>query len=140
MQPIKPAFNTDTSSPILNAIKEGMDVYDQLGNKIGTVQELYFGASSQESNRNGAGSATAPSPDMNKGSFVEDLARAFAPDEMPQVMRDRLIMSGFVKLNSEGLFKHARYIVPSQIDNVTDNRVNLRVSRDELIRRDSAQE
>ncbi|MHB8629875.1 MAG: hypothetical protein ACYDBJ_28915 [Aggregatilineales bacterium] len=130
---IQPAFDRDTSSRILNMITEGMDVHDRLGKKIGTVTEMHFGASSPESNRRGTGSATAPSPNMPGDNFFDDIARVFAPDKLPEVLRDRLILNGFVKLSGEGLFNHARYIMPNQIDSVTGNRVDLRVSRDELM-------
>ncbi|MHB8627475.1 MAG: hypothetical protein ACYDBJ_13930 [Aggregatilineales bacterium] len=137
--PAQTAIDRDTSNRILKVIKEGMEVYDRLGKKIGTVTDLYLGASSPESNRRGTGSATAPSPDMRGDTLVDDIARVFVPDDLPQVLRDRLIQNGFVKLNGEGLFSHARYILPNQIDSVAGNRVDLRVSRDELIKRDTVQ-
>lgn len=130
---IQPAFDQDLSSRILNMIKEGMDVHDRLGKKIGTVTEMHFGASSPESSQRGTGSATALSPDINGDNLVNDIVRVFAPDNLPEVLRDRLVLNGFVKLSGEGLFNHARYIMPNQIDSVTGNRVDLRVSRDELM-------
>jgi len=86
-----------------------------------------------ESSQRGTGSATALSPDINGDNLVNDIVRVFAPDNLPEVLRDRLVLNGFVKLSGEGLFNHARYIMPNQIDSVTGNRVDLRVSRDELM-------
>jgi hypothetical protein len=135
----QPTFGRDTSSRILKVIKEGMDVYDRLGKKIGTVTDLYFGTSGPEENRQGTGAATVPSSNTGGDSFVEDIAKVFTPDELPSEVRSRLLQNGFIKLKGEGLFSRARYVLPNQIDSVAGNRVDLRVSRDELIKRDAVQ-
>ncbi len=128
----------DPSKPqlILKDIHEGMDVFDRHSRKIGSVDELYFGASSDEMERHGSGAATAPNPDLRDESLVEDVARAFFDeDELPEEMRQRLINDGFIRLNSSGLFAADRYVLPEQIDHVAADQVYLNVTRDQLLKK-----
>jgi hypothetical protein len=124
------------NSSILTQIYEGMTVYDRTDQKIGTVEHVYFGAVSQEADTHGGGPTTAASPGVHESSLIKDLAKAIAAgDEMPEPLRQRLLRHGFIRIDSTGLFAADRYVMPDQIADVSEDRVTLRVTRDELIKR-----
>jgi hypothetical protein len=129
-------FDAGQGHPLLKQIYEGMTVYDATGDKIGTVEYVHIGALTEEAEERGQGPATTPSPGMGEHSLIEDFARAIAPsDRVPEVLRRRLLRHGFIRINSTGLFAADRYVMPAQIASVSADRVLLRVSRDELIKR-----
>jgi hypothetical protein len=134
---VQQAPGRDVSGRILKVIKEGMDVYDRQGKKIGKVTDIYFGASSTETEKHGTGAATAPAPDMRGDTLVDEIAKTFAPEKLPQELHDQLRRNGFVKIEGGGLFSRAKYILPNQIDSAVGNRVDLRVNGDGLIQRGS---
>jgi hypothetical protein len=124
------------NSSILTQIYEGMTVHDRTGQKIGTVEHVYFGAVSQEADTRGGGPTTAASPGGHESSLIEDFAKAFAPgDQVAEPLRQRLLRHGFIRIDSSGLFAADRYVTPGQIAGVAEDRVTLRVARDELIKR-----
>jgi hypothetical protein len=129
-------FEQQHGNRILTQIYEGMTVYDRAGDKIGTVEHVYLGGVSEEDDRRGGGSETAPSPGGGESSLIEDFARAIFPsDQLPETLRQRLLRQGFVRIDSTGLFAADRYVMPDQIADVSEDRVTLRVTRDELIKR-----
>ena len=131
----KPLEPTKTQS-VLKSIHEGMEIHDSQEHKIGTVKEVYFGASSGEMENHGAGAATAPSPNMRKDTLIDDVARGiFDIDDLPEEMRQRLINEGFIRVDPTGLFKGDRYVLPEQIAAVHDDHVHLNVRMDDLLKR-----
>jgi hypothetical protein len=129
-------FEEPQGSRILTQIYEGMTVYDRTGDKIGTVEHVYLGAVSKEADMRGGGPGTASAPGRSDSWVIEDFARAIFPaDQVPEPLRQRLLRHGFIRIDSTGLFAADRYVMPDQIAEVSEDRVNLRVSRDELIKR-----
>jgi hypothetical protein len=123
---------------ILAQIREGMDVYDNEHNHIGRVDFVHFGAASEAQSDMGVGPATsapADDPDMGGRSFVDFIAEAFHPDEVPQELEEKLRHSGYIRLDASGLFAADRFITPDQIVGVSDDEVLLNSSRDQLIKR-----
>jgi hypothetical protein len=113
-----------------------MTVYDRTGDKIGTVEHVSLGAVSEEADKRGGGPGTASSPGESESSLIGDFARAIFPaDEVPEPLRQRLLRHGFMRIDSTGLFAADRYVMPDQIADVSEDRVMLRVTRDELIKR-----
>ena len=72
---------------------------------------------------------------MQQGGLIQDLAEAFAPDGMPEVLRERLLSEGYIRLDSNGLFAADRYILPEQIASVSGDELVLTVDKDELMKR-----
>jgi PRC-barrel domain len=129
-------FEEEHSSRILTHIYEGMTVYDRAGDKIGTVEDVYLGAVSEEAGQRGGGPETASSPGRSESSLIEDFAQAIFPtDQVPEPVRQHLLRHGFIRIDSTGLFAADRYVMPDQIADVSEDRVTLRVTRDELIKR-----
>jgi hypothetical protein len=128
--------NSELGSSVLKQIQEDMKVYDREGKEIGTVESVYLGAVDEEVEAYGGGPATSDDPDWpGEGSLIDNLAEVFNPDEMPEVLRNRLLHHGFIRIDSSGLFSSDRYATPDQIRVVSGDDVYLNVSQDELIKR-----
>lgn len=132
-KPLEPA----KVQSILKSIHNGMDVLDSKGDKIGTVDDVYFGADSDEMQRHGAGAATAPDPSIRKNDLVTNVARAVFDDndDLPEEMRQRLLNNGYIRLDTAGLFASDRYILPEQIARIQEDHVHLTAAKDELLKK-----
>ncbi len=123
---------------LLRQVHEGMRVYDRDGKDIGTVDRVYISEVSPEAERRGLGPATEenrnPNPDQPRGAVLEDIARVFEPDRLPDTLQRRLYKNGFVRVNASGLLAADRYVLPDQVSRVSDGKVTLNVSRQELIK------
>jgi hypothetical protein len=129
-------FEEGQGSRILTQAYEGMDVYDRTGDKIGTVEYVYLGAVGEDADTYGAGPATASGPGRRESSLIQDFAKVFsAGDDMREALRERLRRQGFIRIDSTGLFAADRYVTPDQIADISGDRITLRVTRDELIKR-----
>jgi hypothetical protein len=120
----------ELGSRILAAVREGMRVYDDRGDRVGTVDRVFLGSASEQAIEQGTGPATVPDPDH---SFLEDVARVFDPDDLPKTVRERLLLHGFIRIDAAGLFAADRYVTPEQIARVSGDGVHLRVGRDRLL-------
>jgi hypothetical protein len=123
---------------ILSMVHEGMGVYDVRDNHIGKVDFVHFGAASETQQELGTGPAsTAPAddPDMRRDTIIDNIAEAFHPNEIPDQLQNKLLMSGYIRMDADGLFAADRFITPDQITGVSGDRVQLGVSRDQLVKR-----
>src|SRR5436190_22708066 len=111
-------FDQDLGRNVLLHIREGMDVYDVNDKKVGKVENLYMGEASEETLERGEGPATARDPNKTGDTLFEDLAEVFAPDNLPEVLRARLLREGFIRVDGAGLFAADRYVTPDQIASV----------------------
>jgi len=128
-------FESGQVSRILQQIYEGMPVYDQRGDKIGTVEYVYLGELTEVDEKFGPGEFTSSIVDGSEGSLIEEFARAIVlTEQVPDIWRERLLSHGFIRISKTGLFTADRYAMPAQIASVTDDRVMLCVSRDRLIK------
>jgi len=108
----------------LNRVRKGMTVYDARGEVIGAVETVFVGNGSTDSiEQNG------------NISLADSIADVFMPDDLPRELGERLLNSGYVRLDTEGLLAPDRYIMPEQISSVTADSVRLRVSVDDLPKR-----
>jgi hypothetical protein len=122
------------SSP-LNFIREGMTVYDREDDKIGSVERLYFGSGSTVDQDEYNMSVEPGRADLPGNALVDAIANVFDPTDIPQEMQERLLQSGFIRIDGAGLFAADRYVMPDQIASVSDEAVYLRVTKDELLKR-----
>ncbi len=118
----------------LAQVQEGMKVYDRLHHEIGKVEYVKIGDDNPETPES---EAAAPSNYRERDeTLIDNLAEVFAPeDDVPEEMRDRLLLAGFVRIESKGLFASDRYVMPDQIMSVSGDTVTLNVSKDELVRK-----
>ena len=128
------AFDDNTST-ILNEVHEGMPVCDNTGQEIGNVRTVFLGAVSEETNDRGGGPATAPDSGPGNETLLDYLAEAFADEPLPEVLRDRLLRHGFIRIDTRGLFSSDRFALPDQIESVSEECVRLNLKKDELIGR-----
>jgi hypothetical protein len=119
---------------ILNRVREDMEVYDVNGDHVGDVEFVFLGSASPDAAESGLGPMTVDEPRTRDENLVDLIASVFRGDDMPEVLRDRLLYSGFVRVDGAGLLASDRYVTPEQIASVTGERVNLSVSRKELIK------
>ncbi len=122
---------------IFKSIHKGMEVLDAEDKRIGTVKDVYFGADSDEMMRHGAGAATAPDPALRENSLVEDVARGLADvagNDLPEEMRQRLLNEGYIQIDTAGILRSDRFILPGQITRVHDEHVHLNVRLDDLLK------
>ncbi len=116
---------------VLSHITHDMEVVDRNGDRLGTVERVHFGTTREH----GTGGATPGMAERDSDSLTEMVAEAFAPDTLPEEVRERLLRRGFVRVDADGLFASDRYIMPDQIATVAGDQVTLRVTRDELVKR-----
>ena len=129
--------NVTSQHSILTLIREGMSIYDMRDERIGEVDFVYFGAESETDAEVGAGPATlgrADNPQMRRDTIVDNIADAFSPNDIPEQLEAKLLMSGYVRMDADGFFAADRFIVPEQIARVADDRVYLSVNRDQLVK------
>jgi len=123
---------------VLNKIHKDMQVHDVDGKAIGRVEGVFLGEVSQEEAETGRGAATASdvSTKPPAETIFNEIAEALLPGEkIPEVLRERLEREGFARMEGKGILGSDRYILPDQIKSVEEGRVNLKVTRDELIER-----
>jgi hypothetical protein len=125
---------SSTNETILNRIREGMNVYDLSGEKVGVVREVYFGT--------GAGFAATPqtahNPDMGTEAdnpIYAVLTNLFGDaDDVPDTLRNRMFHDGFIRINTDGIFASDRYALTEQISEALGDDVQLTVNYDELVK------
>lgn len=134
------SFSSDRQENILTQVHEGMTVYDRDNNKVGTVESIYLGALSGTEEWSGTGPATEDTMETyDEPGVMEDFAFGGGVDprdsaEGSETLRNRLQRHGYVRMESTGLLASDRYILPEQIASVAEDRLNLQVSKDELIK------
>jgi hypothetical protein len=120
-------------SNYLAKIHEGMKVFDRLQHEIGKVERVQIG---DDNPATPEVEAAGPSHiEERREGLIDDIADVFAPDELPEEVRERLLQQGFVRIDSSGLFAADRYVMADQIMSVSGDTVTLNVSKDELVKR-----
>jgi hypothetical protein len=127
--------NEGMTNTILSQIHEDMRVCDSAGEEIGRVREIFLGAVSDIKDQPGVGPATTSETAWRNETLVDNLAEAFADDPLPEVLRDRLLREGYIRIDTHGLFASDRFALPDQIDSISEDCVRLRLTREELIKR-----
>jgi hypothetical protein len=116
----------------LRSIAEGMKVFDRERHEIGKVEYVQFGDDNQATPEV---EAAAPNTlDDRRNTLVGAIADAFGDDDLPEEIRQRLLLQGFVRIDANGLFAADRYVTPEQIASVSADGLMLNVSKDELVK------
>ena len=112
----------------------GMKVYDLSRKEIGKIDDFKFSEN--------AGDPDVEPADIDgtdqrnrRDSILGAVAEAFGSEEIPEVLRDRLLREGYLRLDTKGLLAKDRFILPSQIASATGDEVTLNVDKDALIKR-----
>lgn len=119
---------------ILRTVHEGMKVYDSSRKEIGRVDWVQYGNDDPETPDIEASTTEGVDEPRNTG-LVADIIDALRVDDLPEPIRQRLLMQGFVRIDAEGLFAADRYVLPDQIGSVVDDELVLTVEKSELVKR-----
>jgi hypothetical protein len=111
----------------------GMKVYDSRHKSIGTVEDFRF--SENEENPDIVPGDIDATDRRRPDSIIDNIAEAFRSEDLPEVLRDRLLTEGYIRLDTKGLLARDRYILPDQIASTSGDEVMLNVEKDELIKR-----
>ena len=115
-------------------IHEGMRVVDKAMQPIGKVETFRSTDEAPDAPEVDA-AGISPVLERQRNDLTGLLADLFHPDDgLLREMQEKALREGFVRLDAEGLFAAERYIFPEHIDRVDDDRLVLRVGRDELLK------
>jgi hypothetical protein len=128
-------LTTDVDHLPISRVREGMDVYDADGDKVGEIDMVQMGDPEAVTTEG----QEAPGGADDSG-LIGDVARVFgARDEplVPESLRARMIHDGFIRIDG-GFLGKTRYAISDQIAQVEGDGVRLSVSKDELATADTA--
>lgn len=115
-------------------IREGMKVFDNTNKQIGTVEWVKFGDDDPLTPEPEV-SDVNPIERQRHNTLIENIADAFRSDDIPDEVREKLLLQGFVRIDAEGLFAGDRYVTPEQIERVSKDKLMLNVSKKDLLKR-----
>jgi hypothetical protein len=121
-------------SNVLRSVHEGMKVIDASRKEIGRVDWVQYG-NDDPATADVEASSTEGMEDPMDNTLVDNIVDAFRVDDLPEEMRQRLLMQGFVRIDSEGIFAADRYVLPDQIAGVADDELMLNVEKSALTKR-----
>jgi hypothetical protein len=111
----------------INMVREGMQVVDSQGEKVGKVAYVKIGDPE---------TATTQGNEMSSPDTIGTaIAQPINSDE-PKVaggVRNTLVRKGFIKIKTGGLFTKNRYVDSECVASVSDDTVLLNVPKDETI-------
>ena len=112
----------------------GMKVYDVSRKQIGKIDDFKFSENEEEPD---VEPADIDGTDLRnrRETILGAVAEAFGKEEIPEVLRDRLLREGYIRLDTKGLMAKDRFILPSQIASAAGDEVTLNVDKDALIKR-----
>lgn len=107
---------------ILAKVKDGMDVIDVNGDKVGTVE---FVRMAPEGTR-----IEDPTPPIDDGGVLGDFTEAITGAEGE--VTTRMLQLGFVRIDASGWFTGRKYVEPEQIATVDADTVRLAIDKDDI--------
>ena len=119
---------------VLRSVHEGMKVIDSSRREIGRVDWVQYGSDAPETPDVEAQSTEGMKEPL-ADTLVDNLVDAFRVDDLPEEIRQRLLMQGFVRIDAAGIFAADRYVLPEQIAGVADDELMLNVEKSELVKK-----
>jgi hypothetical protein len=113
----------------LSRVEEGMPVYDHEDNKIGTVKSIRMGDENPETPEVETNQPNRM-PFNGLDALIVDIFTASKEDLDPE-LQTRLLRHGYIRIDS--FLNAPRFVMAEQIQIVSDDRVVLNVSEDDLI-------
>ena len=113
-------------------IKEGMTVYDEDGDKIGTVDFVQY--SDEDYNKPGPETvSTTPDP-SNEMNIFKSFAQALSgEEEMPEEVRKYYERYGYIRMKSSKIFDSNYYVGLNNVSAIMGDNVHLTTTKDELM-------
>ena len=132
-------MNTQSREETLLAqVKEGMVVYDDNFERLGTVTDVYFGTSSDENRGIKTNPVPLPVDNTKTGNELKSIDPLTAAagnsggldtfeNQLQPFTRSWLVQQGFVKAKGWRVFGAVWYITPDQIAMIVGNNITLNV-------------
>jgi hypothetical protein len=123
---------------ILSQVREGMKVVDIENKEVGTVEEVFFGDAGSSGMDEGLGPATDSQENIEpRERMLDDFSFGGAgysedPRES-ELIESRMRRTGYIRIDSSGLFSSTRAALADQIKSIDGDRVRLNITRDELV-------
>lgn len=137
----EPIFNRSEGNRTLEKVHEGMTVYDHEDRAIGKVDQVYFGEvdeAAEERGKGPQGISQSGISQRDEGSVDFAFGGTTSLNDnlagMDDVIRNRLLREGFIRVDTSGLFSSDVYALPDQIETIASDGIHLKVDRDDLIR------
>jgi len=121
-----PDFMPPAADGPIAQVREGMDVIDASGDKIGTVEMIKMGDPQAATVDSDVPTENWPGP-----GYRRFFAWNTEPD-LPPAIATRLMRTGFIKIDAKGLFAKDRYVAADRIASVSNDAVRLTVNKDDL--------
>lgn len=133
-------YRSSPEEGVLAQIQEGMKVVDREEKEIGTVKEVYFGEANESAVEQGRGPAYIPPADpTGEPNALPDYAFGIVgtPNDDPgmDLILKQMKQSGYIVINTSGLFASDRFALAEQIESVAGGEVRLSIDKDRLIER-----
>ena len=106
---------------LMGQIRNGMDVVDASGDKVGSVEFAKHGDPQAATTQGQTGAES--------NSFLDSVSQAIGAGEGPDVNRqraERLLRVGYIKIDHSGILSGHGYAAADEIDRVEDDRVHLK--------------
>lgn len=114
-------------------IHKGMTVYDSRHQAIGKVDDFKFSENEDDPDVEPADVDGGDRKDRRE-NILTAVAEAFGGEEIPEPLRARLLVEGYIRLDTKGILARDRFILPSQIASAGGDEVMLNVEKDALIK------
>jgi hypothetical protein len=108
----------------LAQVREGMEVVDRGGERVGTVKEVRIGD---------PGAVTGEGQQESNIEVFDRFSGAIFDRELPEQERARLNRLGYVQIDAAGLFQGDRFAAGDEVDRVEGDTVHLTVNADSLV-------
>jgi hypothetical protein len=133
-------YGSEPEREQFSKIREGMKVYDNEDNEVGTVDFVRFGEATDEALDRGRGPAQTSDELLGEEEdILEDFAfgGAGTPEEIKEseLIRARMLRSGYIRINASGLFASDRYVLPENIASIGEDVIRLNIHKDKLLKR-----
>ena len=113
-------------------IKEGMTVYTDTDDKLGTVEYVKFG--DEDLNHHGFETETAGQTKTESTNIIRILARGIAgTDELPEEIRANLLRYGYFRLKTGKLFESDYYVPLNLVNDIVGESIHIHATKDDLV-------
>lgn len=114
-------------------IKEGMTVYTDTNDKLGTVDYVQFG--DEDPNHHGVETATASQAGKSAPTLIEAVGQALTGgnDHLPEEVRANLIRYGYFRLKTGNLFESDYYVPFNLVTDVVGGNIHIQTTKENLI-------
>jgi len=113
-------------------IKEGMTVFDQHENKIGTVDFVQY--TDEDYDDPGPETASTTPETLNEFNIFKSFAQALTgEEEMPEEVRKYFERHGYIRLETANIFESDYYISLNNVTAIVGDNVHVSTTKDEMM-------